>query len=92
MELVVAHKRPEVQIVGRLAELSISNPSPPFDKQECEEIFRRFYRRDEARTYSGGYGLGLPIAKGIVERHGGKLFCEWENGEISFTASVPIYS
>jgi signal transduction histidine kinase len=78
--------------IGRLAELSILNPSPPFDKQECEEIFRRFYRRDEARTYSGGYGLGLPIAKGIVERHGGKLFCEWENGEISFTASVPIYS
>ena len=70
---------------GRNAELVVANPSPALRKGECEDVFMRFYRRDEARTDSGSYGLGLPIAKGIVARHEGKISCSWEAGEIRFT-------
>ena len=75
---------------GRQAVLTVRNPAPELSKRECRDIFQRFYRRDSARTNSGSYGLGLPIAEGIVERHGGKIACSWENGEICFTISIPM--
>jgi len=75
---------------GRSAELTIENPAPALKKGESEDIFKRFYRRDEARTDSGSYGLGLPIAKGIVTRHGGKIACDWEAGEIRFIVTLPL--
>jgi len=75
---------------GRSAELTVANPAPALKRGESEDIFKRFYRRDAARTGSGSYGLGLPIAKGIVARHGGKISCGWEAGEILFTVTLPI--
>jgi signal transduction histidine kinase len=75
---------------GRSAELTVANPAPALKRGESEDIFKRFYRRDAARTGSGSYGLGLPIAKGIVARHGGKIICGWEAGEIFFTVTLPI--
>ena len=75
---------------GRSGELTVSNPSTELSKSECAAVFRRFYRRDEARTVSGSYGLGLPIAQGIIIRHGGKIECSWEAGEICFTVNLPI--
>lgn len=77
---------------GRQAELILANPSPELSKAECRDIFKRFYRRDTARTDSGSYGLGLPIAEGIAKRHGGKISCDWENGEIRFTVTLPALS
>ncbi|MBR1566461.1 MAG: HAMP domain-containing histidine kinase [Oscillospiraceae bacterium] len=74
---------------GRQAELTLANPSPELSREECRNIFKRFYRRDTARTASGSYGLGLAIAEGIVERHKGKISCGWENGEIRFTVLIP---
>ena len=75
---------------GRQAELTVANPSPELSRAECRDIFKRFYRRDTARTGSGSYGLGLAIAEGIVERHKGKISCDWENGEIRFTILIPL--
>ena len=82
--------RLRLRALGRSGELTVSNPSPELSKSECREIFRRFYRRDEARTVSGSYGLGLPIAEGIVTRHGGKIDCTWADGEIRFTVTLPL--
>ena len=75
---------------GHYAELVLQNPSTEMDEKECEEVFKRFYRRDEARTHSDSYGLGLPIAQGIVHRHNGKTSCTWENGDICFTILLPL--
>ena len=69
--------------------LRLSNPARELSKAQCRDIFKRFYRRDEARTSSGSYGLGLPIAEGIVKRLGGKISCEWADGEICFTVTLP---
>ena len=74
---------------GRQAELTVENPSPELTRAECRDVFKRFYRLDSARTNSGSYGLGLPIAEGIVTRHGGKINCDWEAGEIRFTVTIP---
>ena len=76
--------------VGRMGELTVSNPFPELSKAECRDVFKRFYRRDEARTQSGSYGLGLPIASGIVKLHGGKISCAWEAGFVRFTVTLPL--
>lgn len=74
---------------GGSALLTAANPAPPMSREECQNIFRRFYRSDPARS-GGGYGLGLPIARGILTDHGGKLWAESEGGMLRFCALLPL--
>lgn len=56
------------------AELAVTNQGAPIDPEDLPHLFDRFYRSDKARAReTGGYGLGLAIAKGIVESHGGRI-------------------
>ena len=58
--------------------------------EEQQRIFDKFYRRDEARqTNSGGAGLGLAIAKELVDLHGGTIRVMSENGRTTFKVCLP---
>ena len=74
---------------GSSALLTAANPAPPMSREECQSIFRRFYRSDPARS-AGGYGLGLPIARGIVTDHGGKIQAESRDGRLVFSVLIPL--
>lgn len=54
--------------------LEVEDQGAGLDEQQLSHIFERFYRVDDDRSRkSGGSGLGLPIVKGIIDAHGGKL-------------------
>lgn len=67
--------------------IEVYNTGEGVPKDRLSKIFERFHREDEARnSKSGGYGLGLAIAKSSVEAHGGKIFAKSEYGSwIRFT-------
>lgn len=73
---------------GKKALLTVENEGEPIPHDRLSHLFERFYRLDGARS-SGGCGLGLAIAKGIVERHRGKIWAESENGVNRFIAELP---
>ncbi len=74
---------------GGSALLTVTNPGGPLSPEECRSIFRRFYRIDKARS-GGGYGLGLPIAQGIVTDHGGKIWAESREDLVSLSVQLPL--
>lgn len=54
--------------------LKVTNTGEVIPKEDLEHIFERFYRSDKSRVRTkGGYGLGLAIARTIVEQHHGKI-------------------
>lgn len=70
--------------------LSVSGLGTPLTKEDCENIFKRFYRVDQARNDGQSYGLGLSIADSIIKEHNGKIWAESENGYNTFYVSLPF--
>ena len=58
---------------GRRVTLCVENTYSDVANIELGKLFDRFYRADKARTFTGGYGIGLSIAKVIVEKHKGNI-------------------
>lgn len=73
-------------------EVSVSDTGQGIPATELPFIFERFYRVDKSRTRAtGGSGLGLTIAKRLVEAHGGKIKAESEPGQGSrFSFTLPV--
>ena len=70
---------------------SIADHGPGIDDLEQEMIFEKFYRGRDQRMIVQGTGMGLAIAKAIVELHGGKLGLTSQLGRGSvFFFSLPI--
>lgn len=67
---------------GRNLLLTVSNTgAQPMEQDKLPHLFDRFYRTDQSRnSQSGGYGLGLSIAKSIVSAHKGKIRAESHDG------------
>lgn len=71
-------------------QLKVTNFGEPLTKEDIEHIFDRFYRADKSRSKSG-YGLGLSIAKSIVEGHKGTILAESSDGLTVFTVILNQY-
>ena len=71
---------------------SVSDTGIGIDPEDIPRVFDRFWRADRARSREqGGAGLGLSIAKWIVDMHGGSISTESEPGKGSvFTIRVPL--
>lgn len=75
---------------GKKVTLQVFNTAENCENIDCERIFERFYRSDESRTSStGGHGIGLSIAKRIVEQHKGSICASAENGRVTFSVKLP---
>lgn len=75
------------------ATFQIENEAEHLPEEVLEKIFETFYRAEDSRT-GKGTGLGLPIARSIVELHRGRLVARntWVNGEkcIQFSFTIPL--
>jgi two-component system, OmpR family, sensor histidine kinase CiaH len=81
--------------IDRYTVIQVVDKGIGIDKKDVPHIFDRFYRADSARTKKkvNGYGLGLSIAKKIVNLHKGSIDLESQLGKGSvFTVKLPIFS
>lgn len=69
----------------------IVNFGETISNSECEKVFERFYRTDNSRSRStGGYGLGLSIAKSIANAHKLQINLSSENNKVIFRVYFPV--
>lgn len=74
-------------------QVTIEDQGPGVPEAELQNIFGEFYRVDTARTReSGGYGLGLAIARRALLEHGGDVFAENTGAGLKITVSLPRQS
>src|SRR5215831_12983318 len=83
-KIVVSAREQDNSIV-----VCVSDDGPGIPRENLSKVFDRYWQAEE--TKHGGIGLGLAIAKGIVEAHGGKI---WVNSELgkgsSFFFTLPL--
>lgn len=72
-------------------QVSVADEGPGIPQEDLARVFERFWRAERARGMGGpGMGLGLAIARGIVQAHGGRIWAESEVGRGSvFHFSIP---
>ena len=86
----------EIGIAARAAggwvEVSVRDTGAGIPAQDLPFVFERFHRADRSRSRAtGGAGLGLAIARQLVEAHGGRIWVESDEGEGStFRFTLPV--
>jgi signal transduction histidine kinase len=77
-----------VSYSGKKLVIEVKDNGPGFSENEMKKVFKKFFRVDENKT--GGLGLGLSIAKGFVEAHGGNIsIANQECGGARFIIQIP---
>ncbi|MCD8485003.1 ATP-binding protein [Candidatus Woesebacteria bacterium] len=72
-------------------EIAIKDYGIGITSEDIPHIFERFYRSDKSRSQTEGFGLGLSIAKQVVDKHGGHIEVTSILGKGStFTVSLPM--
>lgn len=71
------------------ATITIRNPGPDVPEADLPFVFNRFYRGRQADRVTSGSGLGLPIAKWVVDTHGGRVTLASRNRETVLTIALP---
>lgn len=96
LDNAIRHSKPDGEVHLTLtkdhgiAELSVINKGDEISPEHRERIFERFYRMDTARNGEDKhYGLGLSIAKAIVDAHHGHIEVHCYNGLVEFRTSIP---
>lgn len=80
----IEHKQLIIQVI---------NEGDRIPAHKLETIFEKFYRMDEARsTRKGGAGLGLAIAKSIIEAHQGTISAKSDEHYTTFTMMIPLHA
>ncbi|MDV3428061.1 MAG: HAMP domain-containing histidine kinase, partial [Bacillota bacterium] len=76
--------------VKKAAKIEVFNTTDEIDKENLDKLFDRFYRWDSSRSReTGGYGIGLSIAKSIARAHHGKISAKSCDGKsICFTVLI----
>jgi two-component system phosphate regulon sensor histidine kinase PhoR len=83
--ITITTKMLEGSVVVDIADTGIGIP-----KEDLARVFERFYKGDKARA-GEGTGMGLAIAKHVIEAHGGNIWVESEEGKGStFSFSLPL--
>lgn len=77
---------------GNLVRVQIRDDGPGIPKEHWKKVFEPFYRVDKSRARAmGGAGLGLPMTKAVVERHGGTITLSTApEGGACFTLTFPL--
>ena len=80
------------RVAGDELIISVTDHGPGIASDEMGRIFDKFYRgRHRARRVSEGTGMGLAIARGIVEAHGGRIWVESAPAQgATFTIAIPV--
>ena len=93
----VAYSYPNTPITIRASRnkdkilLSFENHGKNIPKEKLDSIFEKFFRLDSSRrSNTGGAGLGLAIAKEIVELHGGSISARSQDERVTFTVELPV--
>lgn len=91
------HVEVSVRSLGPRFEIVVRDNGIGIPPEECESVFEKFYRTQRAAQVARGTGLGLPIARSIVELHGGTLRAESDGrtgtvmrAEIPLAPSAPL--
>ena len=83
--------RLEVGVVGKHAQLTVSNACAPLTREQLDHLFDRFYTVDASRNKNvTGNGLGLSIAQLICQAHRGSINAVYADGVVTFTATLPL--
>jgi signal transduction histidine kinase len=84
VEVDVRQENNEVRVL-------VTNRGPGIAAEELPKVFDRYYRTAGAHAGSApGLGLGLYIAKGLMEAHGGRIWAESSPGQTTFQFALPV--